>query len=98
MSSEQPIPFLFSDPQYPGMLLIGADLNNKGLLIGENDEHYFRPVVSESVSSIKKFMPCLSFSVAKVDAYTQQDMTSLRNKLEQLTTCHWCANDTHDLL
>ena len=38
-SGEQPIPFLFSDPQNPGMLLIGADLNNKGLLIGENDIH-----------------------------------------------------------
>ena len=38
-SGEQPIPFLFSDPQNPGMLLIGADLNNKGLLIGENDAH-----------------------------------------------------------
>ena len=36
-SGKQPIPFLFSDPQNPGMLLIGADLNNKGLLIGEND-------------------------------------------------------------
>ena len=38
-SGEQPIPFLFSDPQNPGMLLIGADLYKKGLLIGENDVH-----------------------------------------------------------
>ena len=36
-SGEQPIPFLFSDPQNPGMLLIGTDLYNKCLLIGEND-------------------------------------------------------------
>ena len=40
-SGEQPIPFLLSDPQNPGMLLIGADLYNKGLLIGENDVHWF---------------------------------------------------------
>ena len=36
-SSEQPKPFLFCSLQNVGMLLIGADLSNKGLLIGEND-------------------------------------------------------------
>ena len=36
-SGEQPILFLFCDPQNLGMLLIGAGLNNKGSLIGEND-------------------------------------------------------------
>ena len=38
-SGEQSIPFLFSNLQDPEML-IGANLNNKGLLIGENDAHY----------------------------------------------------------
>ena len=30
--------FLFSDPQNLGVFLVGADLSNKGLLIGKNDE------------------------------------------------------------
>ena len=78
------------------MLLIGTDLNNKGLLIGENDAHYLRPVTCARirVSSIKIFMAFLLFLVAKINAYTQQDMTSLRTKLEQFTTLsYWCAND-----
>ena len=82
------------------MLLIDADLNNKGLLIGENDTHYLRPVVCARirVSSIK-IMPFLPLLVAKIDVHTQQDMTSLRNKLKQLINCsHWRANDTHNLL
>jgi len=36
-SGEQPVRFLFYSLQNVGMLLIGADLNNKSLLIGEND-------------------------------------------------------------
>ena len=78
--------------------LIGADLNNKGLLIGESDAHYLGLALLVAharirVSFIKIFMPLLPFSVAKIDVHTQQDMTSLRNKLEQLATCsHWYAN------
>ena len=100
-SGEQPIPFLLSDPHNLGMLLIGADLNNKGLLTGENDACYLRPVTCTriKVSSIKIFMLFLLFSVAKINAHTHQDMTSLRNKLKQLATCsHWHTNDTHNLL
>ena len=86
--------FLFSNPQNLGMLLIGANLNNKGLLIGENDDaHYLRPVTCIRVmSSSKIFMLFSPFSVAKINARTLQEMTSLRNKLEQLATCsHWCT-------
>ena len=43
----------------------------QSFMIGENDAHYLRPVAFRiRVSSIKKFMPCLPFSVAKVDACT----------------------------
>ena len=37
--------------------------------------------------------------MVKIDAHTQQDVISLRNKLKQLATCSdWHANDARDLL
>ena len=56
-TDEQPIPFLFSNPQNLGMLLIGRDLNNKNLLIGENDAHYLgRSHVPESKCPPLRFL------------------------------------------
>lgn len=50
---EQLILFFFSDLQNLGMFLIGADLNNKGLLIGENDvgASFFRPNIQRKKQS-----------------------------------------------